>query len=232
MSKLRFNISMSLDGFVAGPDQSEQDPLGKRGEELHEWVLPLAAFREPHGQEGGEVNASTPVVEGWWENVGALVMGRNMFGGGPGPWGEPPWQGWWGDDPPFHRPGVRAHAPRPRSAGAQGRHHVPLRHRRHRVRARAGQGRCRRQGRVARGWRERCPAVPGGRADRRDGDRDRSRLAGWRHQAVREPRRRRARAQTRFRRSRRPESCTSSTTSQARRLLRWPVPGARLRARS
>ena len=104
MSKLRFNISMSLDGFVAGPDPSEQEPLGKRGEELHEWVFPLAAFREPHGEEGGEVNASTPVVEGWSENVGATIMGRNMFGGGPGPWGEPPWQGWWGDDPPFRRP--------------------------------------------------------------------------------------------------------------------------------
>ena len=112
MSKLRFNISMSLDGFVAGPDPSEQEPLGKRGEELHEWVFPLAAFRKPHGDEGGEVNASTPVVEGWWENVGAFIMGRNMFGGGPGPWGEPPWQGWWGDEPPFHEPGVRAHAPR------------------------------------------------------------------------------------------------------------------------
>ena len=120
MSKLRFNISMSLDGFVAGPDPSEQEPLGKRGEELHEWVLPLAAFREPHGEEGGEVNASTPVVEGWSENVGANIMGRNMFGGGPGPWGEPPWQGWWGDDPPFRRPGLRAHAPRPRSPGAEG----------------------------------------------------------------------------------------------------------------
>ena len=61
-------------------------------------------MREAHGTAGGEVNASTPVVEGWSENVGATIMGRNMFGGGPGPWGEPPWQGWWGDDPPFHRP--------------------------------------------------------------------------------------------------------------------------------
>ena len=104
MSKLRFNISMSLDGFVAGPDQSEQDPLGKRGLELHQWLFRLEAFREPHGGEEGEVNASTPVVKGWWENVGAFIMGRNMFGGGPGPWSEPPWQGWWGDDPPWHRP--------------------------------------------------------------------------------------------------------------------------------
>ena len=104
MSKLRFNITMSLDGFVAGPNQSEQDPLGVGGEKLHRWMYPLAAFREPHGEEGGEVNESTPVVEGWWENVGAFLMGRNMFGGGPGPWGEEPWNGWWGDEPPFHHP--------------------------------------------------------------------------------------------------------------------------------
>ena len=104
MSKLRFNITMSLDGFVAGPNQSEQDPLGVGGEELHQWAYPLAAFREAHGDEGGEVNESTPVIEGMTENVGAAIMGRNMFGGGPGPWGENPWNGWWGDDPPFHHP--------------------------------------------------------------------------------------------------------------------------------
>lgn len=104
MSKLRFNITMSLDGFVAGPDQSEQNPLGVGGMELHQWLFPLAAFREPHGDEGGDVNASTPIVEGWSEGVGAIVMGRNMFGGGPGPWRENLWNGWWGDDPPFHHP--------------------------------------------------------------------------------------------------------------------------------
>ncbi len=104
MSKLRLNISMSLDGFVAGPDQSEENPLGVGGENLHRWVVPLRAFREAHGREGGEVNASTPVVQGWVENIGATIMGRNMFGGGPGPWDEEPWTGWWGDDPPFHHP--------------------------------------------------------------------------------------------------------------------------------
>ncbi len=104
MSKLRFNITMSLDGFVAGPGQSEENPLGVGGMELHQWLLPLAAFREPHGEEGGDVNASTPVVEAWLENVGATVMGRNMFGGGPGPWGDNPWKGWWGEEPPFHHP--------------------------------------------------------------------------------------------------------------------------------
>lgn len=104
MSKLRFNITMSLDGFVAGPHQSEQDPIGVGGMALHQWLLELAAFRERHGGEGGAVNASTPVVEGWLENIGATVMGRNMFGGGHGPWGDDPWNGWWGDEPPFHHP--------------------------------------------------------------------------------------------------------------------------------
>jgi dihydrofolate reductase len=104
MSKLRLNMTMSLDGFVAGPDQSEQNPLGVGGMELHQWLFPLAVFRESHGDEGGEVNASTPVVAAWTENVGATVMGRNMFGGGPGPWGENPWNGWWGDEPPFRHP--------------------------------------------------------------------------------------------------------------------------------
>jgi len=101
---LKFNIAMSLDGFVAGPNPSEQDPLGEGGMQLHEWVFELAAWREPHGREGGVVNESTPIVEGSQANVGAILMGRNMFGGGPGPWGEEPWNGWWGEEPPFHAP--------------------------------------------------------------------------------------------------------------------------------
>jgi dihydrofolate reductase len=102
--KFRFQISASADGFIAGPNPTEAEPLGEGGEELHEWVVKLAAWREPHGREGGEVNASTPVMEEALENVGATVMGRNMFGGGPGPWGDDPWEGWWGDDPPFRTP--------------------------------------------------------------------------------------------------------------------------------
>jgi dihydrofolate reductase len=101
---LKFNIAMSLDGFVAGPNPSEQDPLGEGGMQLHEWVFELAAWREPHGREGGVVNESTPIVEGSQANVGAILMGRNMFGGGPGPWGDDPWNGWWGEEPPFHAP--------------------------------------------------------------------------------------------------------------------------------
>lgn len=104
MPMLRFEISMSLDGYVAGPNQSEENPLGEGGEELHEWVLKLAAWRESHGYEGGEVNASTPLVEESQQGVGAVIMGRGMFGGGPGPWGDDPWQGWWGEEPPFKMP--------------------------------------------------------------------------------------------------------------------------------
>ena len=103
--KLRFKISMSLDGFVAGPSQSVNDPLGVGGMRLHEWIFPLAAWRGPQGEEGGEINASNTVVEESLANIGATVMGRNMFGGHPGPWkaGEP-WNGWWGPNPPFHHP--------------------------------------------------------------------------------------------------------------------------------
>src|SRR5438105_10004561 len=103
MSKLRLSITMSLDGFVAGPDQSLENPLGVRGMELHEWVFPLKVFKEMHGEEGGEVNASSAVVEERWANIGATIMGRNMFGGGPGAWDES-WEGWWSDDPPYHHP--------------------------------------------------------------------------------------------------------------------------------
>jgi len=104
LAKLRFQISISLDGFIAGPNPSEEHPLGVGGEQLHEWALKLTAWRRPHGQEGGETNASSAVIEDALDNVGATIMGRNMFGGGPGPWGEDPWDGWWGDDPPFHTP--------------------------------------------------------------------------------------------------------------------------------
>ena len=105
---------MSLDGFVAGPRQSVEEPLGVGGERLHEWIVPLALWRSMHGQTGGEVNESTPVVEEALANVGATIMGRNMFGGHPGPWvAVKPWNGWWGDNPPFHHPVfVLTHHPR------------------------------------------------------------------------------------------------------------------------
>jgi dihydrofolate reductase len=96
---------MSLDGFVAGPLQSVDNPLGLGGMRLHEWVLPLAVWRREHGLEGGEESESTKVVEESTANIGATIMGRNMFGGHPGPWDRAkPWMGWWGDNPPFHHP--------------------------------------------------------------------------------------------------------------------------------
>jgi dihydrofolate reductase len=105
VSRLRLKISMSLDGFVAGPSQSVDNPLGIGGMRLHEWVFPLAVWRAMHGLEGGEVNESTAVVEESLANIGASVMGRNMFGGHPGPWDdEKPWNGWWGVNPPFRHP--------------------------------------------------------------------------------------------------------------------------------
>lgn len=102
---MRVHIAVSLDGYVAGPNQSEENPLGEGGEALHEWAFDLKAWREPHGREGGEVNASSAIVEEANADVGAEIMGRGKFGPpGGGPWGEDPWQGWWGEDPPFHKP--------------------------------------------------------------------------------------------------------------------------------
>jgi dihydrofolate reductase len=102
MNKFSCHISVSADGFVAGPNQSMENPLGEGGEGLHEWALSLAAWREAHQHEGGEVNASSQVIEERGQNVGAAVMGRNMFGPpGGGDWDEE-WKGWWGDNPPYH----------------------------------------------------------------------------------------------------------------------------------
>jgi dihydrofolate reductase len=113
MSKLRCHISVSLDGFVAGPNQSQENPLGEGGERLHDWIVPLAAWRESHGEEGGEVNESARIVEESRANVGAAVMGRNMFGPPTGGDWDDEWKGWWGDDPPYHYPVfVLTHHPR------------------------------------------------------------------------------------------------------------------------
>jgi len=113
MSNLRLSITMSLDGYVGGPDQSEESPLGVGGLELHQWSFPLKEFREMHGDEGGEINASSAVVEERRTNIGATIMGRNMFGPVRGPWSDESWRGWWGEDPPYHHPVfVLTHHPR------------------------------------------------------------------------------------------------------------------------
>ena len=99
------NITMSVDGFVAGPNRTLEQPLGEGGEQLHEWILGLRSWREPHGLEGGETNEDDRIVRETHERTGAFVMGRRMFSGGEGPWeGDPNANGWWGDDPPFGAP--------------------------------------------------------------------------------------------------------------------------------
>jgi len=105
MAKVTAEISMSLDGFVAGPNQTLDDPLGAGGDQLHEWAVRLKTFREFHGQEGGDVDSDDELLAESVGSVGAIVMGRRMFSGGAGPWDDDPnASGWWGDDPPFHKP--------------------------------------------------------------------------------------------------------------------------------
>ena len=112
MSPVTCQISVSLDGFVAGPDQSLENPIGKGGGRLHEWAFATDSWREQHGKGGGEHTADAKVAAEVMQGVGAFVMGRKMFGGGDGPWDED-WRGWWGEDPPYHAPVfVLTHHPR------------------------------------------------------------------------------------------------------------------------
>jgi dihydrofolate reductase len=105
VSKLRFNTTISLDGYVAGPNQSVENPLGEGAIRLHDWALPTKTFRSLHGDAGGgETGINDDVLREGFENIGATIMGRHMFGPVRGQWGKDPWKGWWGDDPPFHHP--------------------------------------------------------------------------------------------------------------------------------
>jgi dihydrofolate reductase len=105
VTKLRLDITMSLDGFVAGPNASLEDPLGKGGMRLHEWAFAAASWREQHGLSGGEANVDSDVLQESRDAAGAVVMGRRMFSGGEGPWaGDPNANGWWGDDAPYAVP--------------------------------------------------------------------------------------------------------------------------------
>ncbi|HET9847546.1 MAG TPA: dihydrofolate reductase family protein [Candidatus Dormibacteraeota bacterium] len=103
MGIVRCQIAISLDGFVAGPNQSLEDPVGEGGLRLHEWIFETAFWKEQQGEKGGARNADSEVLEEVFQNVGAYIMGRKMFGGGPGPW-DTSWRGWWGEDPPYHTP--------------------------------------------------------------------------------------------------------------------------------
>jgi dihydrofolate reductase len=104
MGSVLVDISASLDGYVAGPNPDPDAPLGVGGTALHEWAYGLASFRGRHGESGGDTGPDDDVLAEHLDRPGAFLMGRRMFGGGEGPWGEDPWQGWWGDEPPFHKP--------------------------------------------------------------------------------------------------------------------------------
>lgn len=107
MSKLRCSITTSLDGYVAGPNQSRENPLGEGGVPLHDWAFATKTFRALHGDaSSGETGINDNVARESFENVGATIMGRNMFGPVRGSWtdGKEPWKGWWGANPPFHHP--------------------------------------------------------------------------------------------------------------------------------
>jgi dihydrofolate reductase len=104
VGKVKCQISVSADGFLAGPNQSEEHGLGEGGDALHEWAFKTRFFQEIHGREGGEGGVSDELVREASAGEGAVVMGRNMFGPVRGPWTEPLWNGWWGDDPPFRVP--------------------------------------------------------------------------------------------------------------------------------
>jgi dihydrofolate reductase len=114
MGKTKARIAISLDGYMAGPDQDEANPLGVGGEALHEWAFRQASFKEMHGDDGdGERGVSDEIMRASLDNLGAVVMGRNMFGPVRGDWPDEDWKGWWGDDPPFHCPVyVLTHHPR------------------------------------------------------------------------------------------------------------------------
>jgi dihydrofolate reductase len=114
MPKTKAQVSVSVDGYMAGPDQSEENPLGIGGEGLHEWAFKQATFKSQHGMgDGGETGASNEVLRAAQQNIGAVVMGRNMFGPIRGAWPDEDWKGWWGEDPPFHCPVyVLTHHPR------------------------------------------------------------------------------------------------------------------------
>ena len=105
MGRLTLDITMSLDGFIAGPNQTLEQPLGAGGERLHEWAYAMASWRESHGLSAGERNVDDDVYRESLDATGAVLMGRKMFSGGAGPWEDDPnADGWWGDDPPFGVP--------------------------------------------------------------------------------------------------------------------------------
>ncbi|MGE3984430.1 MAG: dihydrofolate reductase family protein [Dehalococcoidia bacterium] len=106
MTKVRFQVATTLDGYMAAPDQTREKPFGEGMDGLHDWMFKQRFIRETHGWgEGGEEGPSNDVMRDAQSNIGAVIMGRKMFGPVRGGWEtEPDWTGWWGDNPPFHTP--------------------------------------------------------------------------------------------------------------------------------
>jgi len=98
------SFAVSLDGYAAGPDQSLEHPLGVRGPELMEWFFPTRMWRSMQGADGGETGIDDEIAQQGFAEVGAWILGRNMFGPVRGPWPDDSWKGWWGDEPPYHVP--------------------------------------------------------------------------------------------------------------------------------
>jgi dihydrofolate reductase len=105
MAKVRVHaFTISADGYGAGPDQSLESPLGVGGENLHGWMIPTRTFQQMIGKEGGTSGVEDDLTRRGFENIGAWIMGRNMFAPSRGPWPDDGWKGWWGDGPPYHGP--------------------------------------------------------------------------------------------------------------------------------
>ena len=184
MPKVRVhNLAVSLDGYMAGPDQSLDNPLGVGGTRLHEWVFETRGGRQMMGEEGGTEGIDNDFWARGDVGIGATIMGRNMFGPIRGPWGDEQWKGWWGDEPPYHHPVfVLTHHPRPpiQMQGGTTFHFVDP----------AGDRGRRGQRRQDRRRRRHHPAVPPRRPDRRDARGDRAHPPGRRRAALRQSRRR------------------------------------------
>ena len=170
MPKLRaHNISISVDGYMAGPDQDLDNPLGVGGPRLHEWVFKTHTGVRMLGEQGGDEGIDDRFMAQGDADIGATVMGRNMFGPIRGEWGDDSWKGWWGDNPPYHHPVFvlthHPHEPIPMEGGTTFNFVTD--------RTRASVRGRRRPGREV-GWRRgHDPAVPAGAADRRDSPGDR-----------------------------------------------------------
>jgi len=124
VSKVRvLSFAISIDGYSAGPDQDLQNPLGVRGPELMQWFFQTRAWRAPHGLDGGETGIDNDIASKAFDNIGAWILGRNMFGPIRGPWPDESWKGWWGDEPPYHTPVFvlthHARAPLPMAGGTE-----------------------------------------------------------------------------------------------------------------